>query len=97
MEPHARQFVRALEEQHKPMAVICHAPLDAGIRRHCAWTETDDYHTIQDDMRKAGANWVDQDVVVDGNLAISRKPDDIPAFNREFSRLLESGVPAGAR
>lgn len=79
------------------MAVICHAPwllASSGIARGRKLTS---YHTIQDDMRNAGAHWVDQEVVVDGNLVTSRKPDDIPAFNREFSRLLESGVPAGAR
>ena len=96
-EPKAQQFVRAMAEERKPMAVICHAPwllASSGIARGRKLTS---YHTIQDDMRNAGANWVDQEVVVDGNLVTSRKPDDLPAFNREFSRLLESGVPAGAR
>lgn len=97
IEPKAQQFVRTMAEERKPMAVICHAPwllASSGIARGRKLTS---YHTIQDDMRNAGAHWVDQEVVVDGNLVTSRKPDDIPAFNREFSRLLESGVPAGAR
>jgi len=79
------------------MAVICHAPwilASAGIARGRKLTG---FYTIQDDLRNAGADWVDREVVVDGNLVTSRQPDDIPAFNREFSRLLESGVPTAAR
>jgi protease I len=97
VEPKAQQFVKTMFEQHKPLAVICHAPwmlASTGIARGRTLTS---YYTIQDDLRNAGANWVDREVVVDDNLVTSRKPDDIPAFNREFSRLLESGVPAGAR
>ena len=87
--PEAHDFVRHFAEQGKPMAVICHAPwllASAGLARGRTLTS---YHTIQDDMRNAGANWVDQEVMVDGNLVTSRKPDDIPAFNREFLALLE--------
>jgi protease I len=54
------------------------------------------FYTIQDDIRNAGGNWVDKEVVVDGNLVTSRKPDDIPAFNREFIRL-PAEVPRAAR
>jgi protease I len=54
------------------------------------------YHTIQDDIRNAGATWVDQEVVVDGNLVTSRQPSDLPAFNREMLTLF-SKVPAGSR
>lgn len=53
------------------------------------------YYTIQDDIRDAGATWVDQEVVVDGNLVTSRQPSDIPAFNREMLKLF-SQVPSGA-
>ena len=97
VEPKAQQFVRTIAEQHKPLAVICHAPwmlASTGVARGKKLTS---YYTIQDDLRNAGAQWVDQEVVVDGNLVTSRKPDDIPAFNREFSRLLESGVPSAGR
>jgi protease I len=45
------------------------------------------YHTIQDDLKNAGAAWQDSEVVVDGNWVSSRKPDDIPAFNREMIKL----------
>jgi protease I len=47
------------------------------------------FFTIQDDMRNAGATWVDEEVVIDGNLITSRQPDDIPAFNRALIQLLE--------
>jgi len=66
----------------------------AGVARGRKLTS---FFTIADDMRNAGAQWEDREVVVDGNLVTSRKPDDIPAFNREFSRLVESGAPASAR
>ena len=52
------------------------------------------YYTIQDDVRNAGANWVDQEVVVDGNLVTSRKPSDLPAFNREMIKMFAQ-IPAG--
>ena len=96
VEPAAQQFVRKMNDQRKPMAVICHAPwmlASTGIARGRKLTS---FPTIQDDLKNAGAQWVDQEVVVDDNLVTSRKPDDIPAFNREFSRLLEAAVPAAA-
>jgi len=83
MDQKARDFVvKMMDEQNKPTAVICHAPwmlVSAGLARGKKLTS---YFTIQDDMRNAGADWVDQEVVVDGNLITSRKPDDIPAFNK---------------
>ena len=51
--------------------------------------------SLQTDVRNAGGTWVDQEVVVDGNLVTSRKPDDIPAFNREFLALLDSADQPG--
>jgi protease I len=53
------------------------------------------YHTIQDDVRNAGGNWIDEEVVVDDNLVTSRQPSDLPAFDREMMRLF-SRVKAGA-
>jgi protease I len=53
------------------------------------------YHTIQDDVRNAGATWVDREVVVDGNLVTSRQPTDIPVFNREMLKLF-AAVPVGS-
>jgi len=87
--PQAQRFVKAFDDAQKPMAVICHAPwllIESGVvdgRTLTSWP------SIQTDLKNAGANWVDQEVSVDGNLVTSRKPDDIPAFNREFVRLIE--------
>src|SRR5579871_2677510 len=87
VEPKVQEFVRAFADAGKPMAVICHAPwelVSAGVAKGRTMTS---YHTIQDDLRNAGANWVDREVVVDGNLVTSRQPGDIPAFNREMIQL----------
>lgn len=90
----AVQFVRHFTDSSKPVMAICHGPqilitADAVKgRRLTAWK------TIQSDLQKLGANTVDEEVVVDGNLVTSRQPDDIPAFIRESLRLLER-VPAG--
>jgi protease I len=92
--PALQSFLRQFQSDDKPMAVICHAPwelISAGIARGRTLTS---YHTIQDDLRNAGATWVDQEVCVDGNLVTSRRPGDIPAFNREMIALF-SRQPAG--
>jgi protease I len=82
IEKKAQDFViKLMDELAKPTAVICHAPwllVSAGLARGRKLTS---YHTIQDDLRNAGANWVDEEVVVDSNLITSRGPDDLPAFN----------------
>jgi protease I len=78
--PEAVAFVKAFFDAGKPVAAICHGPwtvLDAGAARGRR-------------MTNAGADWVDEEVVVDGNLVTSRKPDDIPAFNREAIKLFAS-------
>jgi len=79
--PRAQQFVRALNEQGKPIAVICHAPwllVSADLVRGRTLTS---YHTIQDDVRNAGGKWQDEEVDRDRNWVSSRRPSDIPAFN----------------
>ncbi|HKD94592.1 MAG TPA: DJ-1/PfpI family protein [Gaiellaceae bacterium] len=79
----------------KPMAVICHGPwvlVEAGVVRGKRITS---WPTLETDIRNAGGDWVDQEVVVDGNIVTSRKPDDIPAFNREMLRIFSGErVPA---
>jgi protease I len=87
MEPAVQSFIKQVNGAGKPMAVICHAPwelISSGVARGRTLTS---YHTIQDDLRNAGATWVDREVVVDGTLVTSRRPSDIPAFNREMLRL----------
>ena len=82
MQPEAVQFVKAFFDARKPVAVICHGPwtvIEAGAargRRIASWP------SLKTDLRNAGAEWVDEEAVVDGDLVSSRKPDDIPAFNR---------------
>lgn len=87
MEPKARAFVQQIDQSGRPMAVICHAPwllVSAGCAKGRTMTS---YYTIQDDIRNAGANWVDQEVVRDHNLVTSRSPKDIPAFNSAIVSL----------
>lgn len=86
--PEARAFVRAFAENGKPIAAICHGPwtlIDAGLadgKKMTSWP------SLETDLVNAGATWVNQEVVVDGLLVTSRKPDDIPAFNREMVALI---------
>jgi protease I len=94
--PKVRAFIREIDRAGKPMAVICHAPwelISADVVRGRKLTS---WHTIQDDLRNAGAEWVDREVVVDQNLVTSRGPQDLPAFNREMLGML-SRMPAEAR
>jgi protease I len=77
-------FVREFAESKKPMAVICHGPwvlVEAGVARGRTLTS---WPSLQTDIRNAGGNWVDEEVVVDQGLVTSRKPDDIPAFNKKM-------------
>jgi protease I len=77
-----KALVRGMDEAGKPLAYICHAgwvPVSAGI---VAGRRVTSYPTIADDLRNAGAEWEDAEVVVDGNLVSSRRPDDLPAFMR---------------
>ena len=84
-------FVRGFFEDGKPVAVICHGPwmlVEAGVvrgRRVTSWP------TLQTDIRNAGGEWVDEEVVVDRGLVTSRKPDDIPAFNEKMVAQFSSG------
>jgi protease I len=89
MEKEARDFIiKIMDEQGKPTAVICHAPwllVSAGLARGKRLTS---FFTIQDDMVNAGADWLDEEVVQDGNLITSRKPDDLPVFNKALLEAL---------
>jgi protease I len=87
MEEKAREFVRELDADGKPIAAICHAPwllVSAGLVDDRMLTS---YYTLQDDIRNAGGTWLDEEVIVDDNWVTSRSPRDIPAFNREMIRL----------
>jgi len=80
----ALEFTRHFFQEGKPVAAICHGPqvlISAGLVRGRTMTS---WPAIKADMRNAGANWVNQEVVVDNGLVTSRKPDDIPAFNKKM-------------
>ena len=89
--PEQFQFVRAFCEQGKPVGAICHAPwtlIEAGVVRGRTLTS---FPSLQTDIRNAGGKWVDREVVVDNGLVTSRKPDDIPAFNKKLIEEFAEG------
>ena len=91
------QFVRDFFEAGKPVAAICHGPwtlIDAGLVDGRKMTS---YGTIQMDLKNAGAHWVDAEVVVDSGLVTSRKPADIPAFNRKMIEEFVEGPHGGQK
>ncbi|MAY83744.1 MAG: protease [Flavobacteriales bacterium] len=85
-EDEAVNFVRDFFAAHKPVAAICHGPqilIEADVVDGRKLTS---FHSIKKDLKNAGANWVDEEVVVDQGLVSSRNPNDLPAFN---SKLIE--------
>jgi protease I len=85
--PKAVQFVKSFFEQDKPVAAICHAPwmlVEAGVLRGRTVTS---WPSLQTDLKNAGAKWVDLEVVEDDGLVTSRKPDDLPAFNKKIVEI----------
>ena len=87
MEMQAREFVQQLDSAGKPIAAICHAPWLLVSAKLVEGRRLTSYYTLQDDIRCAGGQWEDTEVIVDRNWVTSRKPDDIPAFNREMRTL----------
>jgi len=87
MDENARKFVRYMDRSNRPIAVICHGPwllVSAGLVKGRHLTS---YYTLQDDIRNAGGRWSDEAVVCDKNWVSSRKPDDIPVFNKTMIQL----------
>ena len=90
-DPRAVQFVRSFFEANKPVAAICHGPwmlVKADVvrgRRITSWP------SLKTDIRNAGGEWVDEQVVTDRGLVTSRKPDDIPAFNHKMIEEFAEG------
>jgi protease I len=87
MQSQAVSFVRSFFEAGKPVAAICHGPwtiIETGAAKGQRMTS---WPSLRTDITNAGGDWVDQEVVVDRNLVTSRKPDDLPAFNREMIAL----------
>ena len=91
MIPDAVAFIKRFFEAGKPVAAICHGPwplIDAGVvsgRKITSWP------SLKADLHNAGAEWVDEEVVTDNGLVTSRKPDDIPAFNRKMIEEFAEG------
>jgi protease I len=97
MNPTAVRFVRTMFEAGKPVAAICHGPwllVEADVVR--GYKVTSD-PSIKTDLKNAGAEWTDQEVVTDRGLVTSRKPDDIPAFNRKMIEEFAEGVHGKGR
>lgn len=84
----AKQWVTSFLEEGKPLAVICHAPWVLVSAELLDGKRLTSYYTIQDDIRNAGGEWVDESVVIDGNLITSRNPDDLPEFNKAIISML---------
>jgi protease I len=89
----AAAFVKSFFTAGKPVAAICHGPwtvIESGaakVHRMTSWP------SLKTDIKNAGGEWVDEEVVVDGKLVTSRKPDDLPAFNREVLKLFAQVRP----
>jgi protease I len=97
MDKQAVQFVKAFFQAGKPVAAICHGPwllVEADAVRNRALTS---WPSLQTDIRNAGGDWVDREVVTDMGLVTSRKPDDIPAFNRKMIEEFAEGIHAQPR
>lgn len=95
--PQAQQFVRAMQDAGKTIAVICHGAwllVSAGLVQGRTLTS---WPTLQDDIRHAGGQWVNQQVAVDGNWISSRRPGDIPAFNEKLIETLGERVATSVR
>lgn len=93
----AVKFVKAFFQQGKPVASICHGPwvlVEAGVVDDRRLTS---YPSLETDIRNAGGNWVDEEVVVDKGLVTSRKPADLPAFVDKMLEEIVEGVHGGQR
>jgi protease I len=96
MEPKAVDFVRQFISAGKTVAAICHGPwtlLETGALKGKSVTS---WPSLRTDLKNAGAHWVDQEVVIDGNFIFSRKPDDIPAFNQAIIQAVSAAEHVAA-
>jgi protease I len=97
LQPKALEFIRAFFDSGKPVAAICHGPwtlIDSGVAKGRRMTS---YPSIKQDLINAGVDWVDEEVVVDNGLVTSRKPSDIPAFNRKMIEEIGEGIHERSR
>ena len=97
MDKSAVDFVRSFFAEGKPVAAICHGPwllVEAGVLRGRSVTS---WPSLQTDIRNAGADWTDREVVTDEGLVTSRKPEDIPAFSKKMIEEFAEGIHEGQR
>lgn len=95
MDADAVKFVKAFIDERKPVAAICHGPwmlVETGAVKGRTVTS---WPSLKTDIRNAGGTWVDEEVTVGNGVVTSRKPDDIPAFNREMIELFAKGTGTG--
>lgn len=93
--PEAIDFIRGFVQSGKPIGAICHGPwtlIEAGAAKGRTMTS---WPSLQSDLVNAGATWVDEEVVVDRGLVTSRKPDDLPAFNKKLIEEIQEGQHLG--
>ena len=95
VQPQAMAFAKAFFDADKPVAAICRGPWTITEISAARGRRMTSCSSLETDLKNAGADWVDQEVVVDRNLVTSRSPTDIPTFNREMIRLF--GAASGAR
>jgi protease I len=97
MNPAAVSFVKHFVKSHKPIAAICHGPWTLINAEAVKGKTMTSWQSIKTDLINAGANWVDEEVVKDDHLVTSRKPDDIPAFNKAVIELFSQEPRVGKK
>jgi protease I len=96
MDAKAVNFVRQFVSSGKPVGAICHGPWTLVEAGALSGKKVTSWPSIKTDLKNAGANWVDEEVVTDGQFVTSRKPDDIPAFNRAVIETIAHGAKRAA-
>jgi protease I len=94
MNPDAVRFAKSFLDNNKPVAAICHGPWTIIEAGHARGRQIASWPSLKTDLRNAGADWIDDEAVIDGNLVTARKPDDIPAFNRSMIDVFAMAKPA---
>ncbi len=92
MNPKAVEFVKSFFEANKPVAAICHGPWTIIETGYARGKKIASWPSLKTDLKNAGAEWIDEQAVTDGNLVTSRKPDDIPAFNQAMIELFSQSA-----
>ncbi len=97
MNPEAVKFVKAFLDAGKPVAVICHGAWTVIEAGHAKGRRIASWPSLKTDLENAGAEWVDEAAVTDGNIVSSRNPDDIPAFNKAMIELFSRAKGQGKK